>query len=73
MDDTAKFDCEYGKDLTIWGESNYTERILPISIPQKDRAETRRRIEDLAPGEGFFFAPIHVIQGQVPHENIVAC
>jgi uroporphyrinogen decarboxylase len=72
MDDTAKFKREYGKDLTIWGASCDTQRVLPYGTPAEVRAETRRRIEDLAPGGGFIFAPIHIIQGEVPPENIVA-
>ena len=72
MDDTAKFKREYGRDLTIWGGSCDTQRVLPYGTPEEVRAETRRRIEDLAPGGGFIFAPIHIIQGEVPPENIVA-
>jgi len=72
MEDTAKFKREYGKDLTIWGGSCDTQRVLPFGTPQEVKDETRRRIEDLAPGGGFIFAPIHVIQGHVPPENIVA-
>ena len=72
MDDTAKFKREYGKDLTIWGGSCDSQKILPFGTPKEVRDETRRRIEDLAPGGGFVFAPIHVIQGHVPPENIIA-
>ena len=72
MDDTAKFKREFGKDLTIWGGSCDTQEVLPFGTPQEVRDETRRRIEDLAPGGGFIFAPIHVIQGHVPPENIMA-
>lgn len=72
MDDTARFKREYGKDLVIWGGSCDSQYVLPFGTPQAVRDETRRRIEDLAPGGGFVFAPIHVIQGQVPPENIVA-
>ncbi len=72
MDDTAKFKREYGADLTIWGGSCDTQRVLSFGTPQEVRDETRRRIEDLAPGGGFIFAPIHIIQGEVPPENIVA-
>jgi uroporphyrinogen decarboxylase len=72
MDDTARFKREYGKDLTIWGGSCDTQRTLPFGTPQEVRDETRRRIEDLAPGGGFVFAPIHVIQQGVPPENILA-
>ncbi len=72
MDDTARFKREYGRDLTIWGGSCDTQRVLPYGTPDEVRAETRRRIEDLAPGGGFIFAPIHIIQGGVPPENIMA-
>jgi uroporphyrinogen decarboxylase len=72
MDDTRRFKKEYGKDLTIWGGSCDTQFVLPFGTPQQVIDETRRRIEDLAPGGGFIFAPIHVIQGHVPPENIMA-
>ncbi len=72
MDDTKKFKREWGKDLTVWGGSCDTQHVLPFGTPQEVRDETRRRIEDLAPGGGFVFAPIHVIQGGVPPENIIA-
>jgi len=72
MDDTAKFKREYGRDLTIWGGSCDTQRVMPFGTPQEVRDETRRRIEELAPGGGFIFAPIHVIQAGVPAENILA-
>lgn len=72
MDDTAKFKREYGKDLTLWGGSCDSQHVLPFGTPDEVRAETRRRIEDLAPGGGFVFAPIHIIQSDVPAENIVA-
>jgi len=70
--DTKKFKKEFGKDLTIWGGSCDTQKVLPYGTPQEVRDETRRRIEDLAPGGGFVFAPIHVIQYGVPPENIMA-
>jgi len=72
MDDTAKFKRHYGNQLTIWGGSCDTQRVLPFGTPQEVRDETRRRIDDLAPGGGFVFAPIHVIQHGVPPENIMA-
>ena len=72
MDDTKKFKREYGKDLTIWGGSCDTQKVLPFGTAHEVRDETRRRIEDLAPGGGFIFASIHIIQGGVPPENIIA-
>jgi uroporphyrinogen decarboxylase len=72
MEDTANFKKEFGKDLTIWGGSCDSQRTLPFGTPQEVRDETKRRIEDLAPGGGFIFAPIHVIQGDVPVANVMA-
>ncbi len=72
MDDTAKIKREFGRDLVIWGGSCDTQRVLPFGTPEEVRDETRRRIEDLAPGGGFVFAPIHVVQGEVPPENVMA-
>jgi uroporphyrinogen decarboxylase len=34
--------------------------------------EVKRRIDDLAPGGGFVFAPIHNVQAGVPAENTIA-
>jgi uroporphyrinogen decarboxylase len=72
MDDTKRFKREFGADLTIWGGSCDTQSVLPFGTPQQVRDETRRRIEDLAPGGGYVFAPIHVIQAGVPPDNIIA-
>jgi uroporphyrinogen decarboxylase len=70
--DTAAFKRDFGNDLTIWGGSCDSQFVLPKGTPQQVRDETKRRIDDLAPGGGFVFAPIHVIQGDVPPENIIA-
>jgi len=72
MDDTKRLKREFGADLTIWGGSCDSQSVLPFGTPQQVRDETRRLIEDLAPGGGYVFAPIHVIQAGVPPENIVA-
>lgn len=72
MDDTKELKKQFGKELTFWGGSCDTQVVMPFGTPQQVRDETKRRIEDLAPGGGFIFAPIHVIQGEVPPENIMA-
>ncbi len=69
--DTKVFKKKYGNDLTIWGGS-CDPRILEFGTPEEVREETKRRIDDLAPGGGFIFASIHIIQGGVPPENIMA-
>jgi uroporphyrinogen decarboxylase len=68
---TGVFKKEYGKDLTIWGGS-CDPRVMEFGTPEEVRIETRKRIEDLAPGGGFICASIHIIQGGVPPENIMA-
>lgn len=68
--DTKIFKKEFGKDLTIWGGS-CNPVILEFGSPQDVREDTKRRIDDLAPGGGFVFASIHIIQGGVPPENIM--
>ena len=70
--DTKEFKRLYGKDLTIWGGSCDTQYVLPYGTVQEVKDETMRRIDDLAPGGGFIFAPIHNIQSGVPPENIMA-
>jgi len=70
--DTKKFKQEFGKELTIWGGSCDTQKVMPYGTPDKVRDETKRRMDDLAPDGGFIFAPIHVIQYGVPPENIMA-
>jgi uroporphyrinogen decarboxylase len=62
----------WGDDLTFYGGAVDPQRVLPHGTPQEVRDEVRRRIDDLAPGGGFIFAPIHNIQADVPPENIVA-
>ena len=71
MDDTAKFKREFGNDLTVWG-GTCNAPTMEFGTTQEVKDETKRRIDDLAPGGGFIAAPIHVIQGGVPPENILA-
>ena len=72
MGDTKALKKEFGRDLTFWGGSCDTQFVLPFGTVDQVREETKRRIDDLAPGGGFIFAPIHVIQAEVPPENIMA-
>jgi len=72
MEDTRKLKKEFGKDLTFWGGSCDPQFVFPCGTPDQVRDETKRRIDDLAPGGGFVFAPIHNIQSDVPAENIMA-
>jgi len=70
--DTAELKREFGRDLVFWGGGVDTQYVLGSGTPDDVRADTRRRIRDLAPGGGFVFATVHCIQGDVPPENITA-
>lgn len=70
--DSAELKREFGKEMTFWGGGVDTQRVLGTGTPEEVCADTRKRIEDLAPGGGFVFATVHNIQGNVPPENIMA-
>ncbi|HPD29009.1 MAG TPA: uroporphyrinogen decarboxylase family protein [Phycisphaerae bacterium] len=70
--DTRELKRLYGRDITFWGGGVDTQRVLPYGTPRQVRDEVRRRIDDLAPGGGFVFNPVHNVQGDVPPENYMA-
>jgi uroporphyrinogen decarboxylase len=72
MEDTRRLKRDFGSEITFWGGGVDTQQVLPFGTPEQVRDEVRRRIDDLAPGGGFVFAPVHNIQPFVPPENIVA-
>ena len=63
---------EFGRDLTFWDGAVGAQNVLQTGRAQDVKNDARRRIEDLAPGGGFVFAPIHNIQHGVPPGNVVA-
>ena len=63
---------EFGQDIAFWGAACNSQTILPFGTPREVSDEVRRRIDQLAPGGGYVFAPIHNIQPDVPVENVVA-
>jgi uroporphyrinogen decarboxylase len=70
--DTRTLKREFGDDIVFWGGGCDSQRTLPFGTPQEVADEVKRRIDDLAPGGGFIFAPIHNIQSEVPTDNVVA-
>jgi uroporphyrinogen decarboxylase len=69
--DTKKLKQEFGRDIAFWGGGCDTQTVLPFATPQEVSDQVRRRIDELAPGGGFVFCPVHNIQDGVPAENIV--
>ena len=70
--DSVELKREFGSELCFWGGGVDTQKVLPRGTAQEVRDEVRRRIDDLAPGGGFVFTPVHNIQPDVPPENIRA-
>lgn len=69
--DTRKLKQEFGRDIAFWGAGCNSQTILPFGTPQEVEDEVKRRMDDLAPGGGYVFSPIHNIQPDVPLENVV--
>jgi len=70
--DSKELKDEYGADLVFWGGGVDTQSILPHGSTNQVRDEVKRRLNDLMPGGGFVFNPVHNIQADVPPENILA-
>ena len=49
-----------------------TQKTLPFGTVADCRAEARHRLDVIAPGGGYFFAPAHCIQPGTPLENVLA-
>jgi len=62
---------EYGKDLTLWGTIG-TQTTLPFGTVSEVRETVKRMIDEVGGDGGFFIAPTHVIEPDVPWENIEA-
>ena len=61
----------YGERLSFWGTIG-TQSTFPFGSPEDVRREVRARIATVGVGGGLFLAPTHVIEPEVPFDNIVA-
>lgn len=69
--EASKLKEKFGKKIVLWGGLD-VQKILPYGTPQEIEYEVKRIIEIFAPGGGYIFSPAHVIQPDVPLENIFA-
>ncbi len=69
--DPAKIKRQYGDRLAFWGSVS-VQRTMPWGSPGDVRAEVRERIETVGAGGGFVLAPAHVLEPEVPWENVLA-
>ncbi len=61
----------YGDRICLHG-GICTQYLLPNGTPDQVREEVRRRVGILGAAGGYILAPCHVLQTDVPTENILA-
>lgn len=69
--DPAAIKAEYGDRLSFWGTIG-TQTTMPFGTPAEVEAVTRRMIETVGKGGGLVIAPTHLLEPEVPFENIDA-
>jgi len=69
--DPAEMKRLYGDRLAFWGTMG-TQTTMPFGTPQEVRAVVKERIETVGRGGGFLIAPTHLVEPEVPWENIMA-
>ena len=69
--DPERIKREYGDKLTLCGLIS-TQQTLPFGTVEECRAEARHRLDVIAKGGGYIFAPAHCIQANNPVENVLA-
>ena len=62
---------EYGRDLAFWGTIG-TQTTMPFGTPEDVRDAVKRMIDLVGDGGGLYVAPTHLIEPDVPWENIEA-
>lgn len=67
----AEIKRRYGDRLAFFGTIG-TQTTLPFGTPDDVRREVRRRIETVGRGGGLVLAPSHLVEPDVPWENILA-
>jgi len=71
MGDTKSLKEEFGEKIVFWDGGCDTQKIVPFGKTDDVRREVEKRINDLKPGGGFVFAPVHNIQPEVSIENVL--
>ncbi|MBI5831922.1 MAG: hypothetical protein HZB16_06345 [Armatimonadetes bacterium] len=70
--DPAELKRKYGHRLTFWGGGCDTQRVLGFASPDEVADHVRERVAILAPGGGFVFNQVHVVQATVDPASIEA-
>ena len=69
--DPAEIKATFGDRLAFWGTIG-TQTTMPFATPEEVRATVKQRIETVGKGGGLLIAPTHVLEPEVPWDNIIA-
>ena len=69
--DPADLKRRYGDSLAFWGTIG-TQTTMPFGTPDDVRAVVKERMETVGYDGGLLLAPTHILEPDVPWENIVA-
>ncbi len=69
--DPAEIKRLYGDKLAFWGSIS-VQQILPFGTPEDVRNEVKLRMETIGKDGGFLIGPAHMIEPEVPWENLLA-
>ena len=63
---------KFGEQLVFWGGSLDCQKTLPFGTPEEVKQEVKLRIDTVGRGGGLLIGPSHVIEPEVPWENVLA-
>ena len=69
--DPAEIKTQYCNKLAFWGTIG-TQTTMPFGTPNDVKHEVMERISTVGKGGGLLLAPTHMLQAEVPWENITA-
>ena len=69
--DPEKLKINYGDRLSFWGTVG-TQITMPFGTPEEVKEVVRNRIETVGKRGGLLIAPTHMLEPEVPWENVIA-
>jgi uroporphyrinogen decarboxylase len=69
--DPAEIKRTYGDRLSFWGTIG-TQTTMPFGTPKEVKKVIKERIETVGEGGGLLLAPTHILEPEVPWENVLA-
>lgn len=69
--DPIKIKAKYGDRLSFWGTIG-TQTTMPFGTVEDVKKDVKNMIETVGKGGGLVIAPSHIIEPEVPLENIIA-